>query len=177
MAKPQQARPHNKKAKKHAEAMAKQKAQAASKDCETPQKRPQKQGAQSRKKPRCKDNFSSPSRLQSQSVALPQLLLRGWGAASAAGASKVALSDARLSTRRGRRGSLRRWSLLRGRLRRRSILRRRRRRLRRREDVLYQLSFRGQRCVSRCATSSGYAARGLLHRCRAVNYLLAAPPL
>ena len=79
--KPPQTRPHNKEAKKKGEGMAKQKAQAA---CETPQKRPQKQGGSVAKKPRRKDNLSSPSCLQSQSVALPQLLLGGWGAASAA---------------------------------------------------------------------------------------------
>ena len=39
--KPPQSRPQNKEAKKKGEGMAKQKAQA---DCETPQKRPQKQG-------------------------------------------------------------------------------------------------------------------------------------
>ena len=101
-------------------------------------------GAQPRKKPRRKDNLSSPSCLQSQSVALPQLLLGGWGAASAAGASKVAFSVARLSTGRGRGGSLRSLWLRSG---------------------SFGTSVRGQRCVSRCATSSGYAAGGLLHRC------------
>ena len=145
-----------KEAKRQAEAMAKQKAQAALTDCATPQKRPQKQGGSAAKKAKVQGQPPPPSRLQTQSVALPQLLLKGWGAASAAGASQVALSVARLSTRRGRRESLRRWSFIR---RRRSFSRSRRRSI---DATSPWTSVRGQRCVSRCATSSGYAARGCL---------------